>query len=67
MKKNFEVLPKTHFIALIPVAEPLKRDFYAEMCRLERWSGRALRSPIDSMSLPQTRRIGARQQLTFSG
>ena len=26
----------THFIALIPLKEPLQRDFYAEMCRLER-------------------------------
>lgn len=25
----------THFIALIPLKEPLKRDFYAEMCRIE--------------------------------
>jgi len=29
----------THFIALIPLKEPLQRDFYAEMCRVQRWSG----------------------------
>lgn len=26
----------THFIALIPIKDPLKRDFYAEMCRIEK-------------------------------
>ena len=39
----------THFIALIPIQDSLKRDFYAEMCRLERWSVRALREKIDGM------------------
>lgn len=39
----------THFIALIPIKEPLSREFYAEMCRLERWSVRQLRKSIDSM------------------
>ncbi len=24
----------THFVALIPLKDPLKRDFYAEMCRI---------------------------------
>ena len=33
----------THFIALIPLKDDLQRDFYAEMCRIERWSVRALR------------------------
>lgn len=28
----------THFRALIAIDDPLKRDFYAEMCRIERWS-----------------------------
>ena len=28
----------SHFIELIPLKEPLKRAFYAEMCRVERWS-----------------------------
>ena len=39
----------THFIALIPIKEPLSREFYAEMCRLERWSVRKLRKSIDYM------------------
>ncbi len=44
----------THFIALIPLKDPLQRDFYAEMCRLERWSVRVLRSRIDSMLYERT-------------
>ncbi len=44
----------THFIALIPLKDPLQRDFYAEMCRLERWSVRTLRSRIDSMLYERT-------------
>ncbi len=29
----------THFIALIPLKEPLKRDFYAQMCGTEHTQG----------------------------
>jgi len=25
----------THFKSFIPIEDPLKRDFYAEMCRIE--------------------------------
>ena len=28
----------THFIALIPLKQPLQREFYAEMCRIEKWN-----------------------------
>jgi len=28
----------THFKAIIPIDDPLKRDFYVEMCRMEHWS-----------------------------
>jgi predicted nuclease of restriction endonuclease-like (RecB) superfamily len=38
----------THFIALIPLKQPLEREFYAEMCRIERWSVRTLRERIAS-------------------
>ena len=38
----------THFIALIPLKQPLEREFYAEMCRVERWSVRTLRERIGS-------------------
>lgn len=44
----------THFIALIPIKDPLKRDFYAEMCRLERWNVKTLRKKIDSMLFERT-------------
>jgi predicted nuclease of restriction endonuclease-like (RecB) superfamily len=44
----------THFIALIPLKDPLQREFYAEMCRIERWSVRELRSRIDSMLYERT-------------
>ena len=39
----------SHIIALIPLERPLQRDFYAEMCRIERWSVRTLRHKIGSM------------------
>ena len=44
----------THIIALIPIDDPLKRDFYAEMCRVERWSVRQLRDKIGSMLYERT-------------
>jgi hypothetical protein len=28
----------SHFLALIPLEKPFQRDFYAEKCRIERWS-----------------------------
>jgi hypothetical protein len=27
----------SHFLALLPLTEPLQREFHAEMCRIERW------------------------------
>lgn len=44
----------THFIALIPIKDPIKRDFYAEMCRLEKWNVKTLRNKIDSMLFERT-------------
>ncbi|MFZ4593482.1 MAG: PDDEXK nuclease domain-containing protein [Verrucomicrobiaceae bacterium] len=44
----------THFIALIPLSKPLQRDFYAEMCRVERWSVSALREKIGGMLYERT-------------
>jgi predicted nuclease of restriction endonuclease-like (RecB) superfamily len=44
----------THFIALIPLKDPLQREFYAEMCRVERWSVRTLRQKIASMLYERT-------------
>ncbi len=44
----------THFLALLPLKDALTREFYAEMCRVERWSVRALRQKIDGMLFERT-------------
>ena len=44
----------THFTILIPINDALKRDFYAEMARVESWSARDLRERIDSMLYERT-------------
>lgn len=44
----------THFLALLPLKDPLAREFYAEMCRMERWSVRTLRKKIDGMLFERT-------------
>lgn len=44
----------THFLALLPVKDPLAREFYAEMCRAERWSVRTLRKRIGGMLYERT-------------
>lgn len=44
----------SHFTQLLPLEKPLQRDFYAEMCRVERWSVRVLRAKIDSMLYERT-------------
>ncbi|OGF50204.1 MAG: cytoplasmic protein [Candidatus Firestonebacteria bacterium RIFOXYA2_FULL_40_8] len=44
----------THFKVIIYIDDSLKRDFYAEMCRLERWSTRALEKKIGSMLYERT-------------
>jgi len=44
----------THFLHIIRLDDPLKRDFYAEMCRIERWSTRTLEKKIGSMLFERT-------------
>ena len=44
----------SHFRELLPLKEPLQREFYAEMCRVERWSVRTLRDKIGSMLYERT-------------
>jgi hypothetical protein len=39
----------SHFVESIPLKTDLHRDFYAEMCRIERWSVRTLRDKIAGM------------------
>ncbi len=48
------LLSWSHFIELIAFEDPLKRQFYAEMCRLEHWSVRQLRTKIDGMLYERT-------------
>ncbi len=44
----------SHFRELLPLNQPLQRDFYAEMCRIEGWSVRTLQQRIDSMLYERT-------------
>lgn len=38
----------SHIVLLLPLKQPLEREYYAELCRLERWSVRTLRERIVS-------------------
>jgi len=44
----------SHFLALLPLKDPLQRDYYAQMASAERWSVRTLRERIDSMLYERT-------------
>lgn len=44
----------THIRALIYMENPVKRDFYIEMCKLERWSSRQLQERVQSMLFERT-------------
>jgi predicted nuclease of restriction endonuclease-like (RecB) superfamily len=44
----------THFTILIPIKDAITRDFYGEMCRIERWNYRTLKNKIDSMLFERT-------------
>jgi hypothetical protein len=44
----------SHFTELIPLEDSLKRDFYPEMCRIERWSVRTLRHKIGHLLYERT-------------
>ena len=44
----------SHFHALLPIKNPLARDFYTEMCRIERWDVRTLRRKIGGMLFERT-------------
>jgi predicted nuclease of restriction endonuclease-like (RecB) superfamily len=44
----------THLIALIPIEDPLKRDFYIQMCIKEHWNVRVFREHINSMLYERT-------------
>ena len=44
----------THLLAVIYLPDPLQRDFYIEMCRVEKWSTRTLQQKIGSMLYERT-------------
>jgi len=44
----------THFIYIIALEDELQRNFYAEMCRVERWSTRTLQKKINGMLFERT-------------
>ena len=44
----------SHFVAILPLKDDLQRDFYSEMCRVERWSVRTLRGKIQGMLYERT-------------
>jgi predicted nuclease of restriction endonuclease-like (RecB) superfamily len=44
----------THVVKLIAIDDELKREFYVEMCCLERWSVRQLKQKMDSMLYERT-------------
>ncbi len=49
-----QTLSWSHFRELLPLNRSLQRDFYAEMCRVERRSVRILREKVDSMLYERT-------------
>jgi predicted nuclease of restriction endonuclease-like (RecB) superfamily len=49
-----QTLSWSHFIQLLPIKEPLARDFYAEMSRIEGWDVRTLRQKIGGMLYQRT-------------
>ena len=44
----------THFRELMAIDDPLKRQFYGEMCRIERWSTRTLKAKVRGMLFERT-------------
>jgi predicted nuclease of restriction endonuclease-like (RecB) superfamily len=50
----WQQLSWSHFRELLPLDDPVKRDFYSEMCRIERWSVRTLQSQIRRMLFERT-------------
>lgn len=53
----------THILLLLPITDRLKREFYTEMCRLEKWSVRTLRAKIAGMLFERTTLSGKAEQV----
>ncbi|MDL1974478.1 MAG: PDDEXK nuclease domain-containing protein [Deltaproteobacteria bacterium] len=56
----------SHIKELIYIKEPLKRNFYIEICKLEHWSVRQLRERINSMLFERTA-ISKKPEETIKG
>jgi len=44
----------THLRELIAIDDPLKRQFYTELCRIERWSTRTLKAKMNGLLFERT-------------
>lgn len=44
----------SHFLVVLPMQDELRRQFYAELCRIERWPVRTLREKVQSMLYERT-------------
>lgn len=44
----------SHILAVLPIDDSVKRDFYIQMCILEKWSVRTFRQRIESMLYERT-------------
>jgi predicted nuclease of restriction endonuclease-like (RecB) superfamily len=44
----------SHVVELLTLTDPLRREFYTQMCATERWSVRTLRQKIDGMLFERT-------------
>ncbi|MEQ1734376.1 MAG: PDDEXK nuclease domain-containing protein [Bacteroidia bacterium] len=49
-----EQLSWSHIKLLIPIEDPLKRNFYIEMCKMDKWSVRTFDDRINSMLYERT-------------
>ena len=54
----------THIRTLIYIEEPLKREFYIEMCKIEKWSSRLLNDRMKSLLYERTA-ISKKPELTI--
>lgn len=54
----------SHIKLLIPIEEPIKRNFYIEICKLEKWSVRTFQDRINSMLFERTA-ISKKPELTI--
>lgn len=54
----------SHVKILIPIEDPLRREFYIEMCKLEKWSVRVFQERIQSMLYERTA-ISKKPELTI--